>query len=73
MSRDKEANGLPSDLGLEIAGKQWPWSFSNPRIKARGIFDGTLGVNNRNGELALAGDARLLDLHATGEASRETS
>ena len=68
MSRDKEANGLPADLGLAIAGNHWPWAFSNPRIKARGIFDGSLGVINKSGELALDGDARLRDLHATGQA-----
>lgn len=68
MSRDKEANGLPGDLGLSIAGNLWPWAFSNPRINARGVFDGNIDVRNKDGELSLGGDARILGLNAKGPA-----
>ncbi len=68
MSRDKEADGLPGDLALAIAGNHWPWTFSNARIKARGTFHGTLEVRNKDNELSLAGDAQVLGLNATGPA-----
>ena len=68
MSRDKQADGLPGDLALAIAGDHWPWTFSNARIKARGTFHGTLDVRNKDSELSLAGDAQVLGLNATGPA-----
>ena len=68
MSREKETDGLPEDLELAISGNHWPWAFSSARINARGAFNGTIDVHHKNGELALAGDAQVLDLHATGSA-----
>ena len=68
MSHDKGPTGAPLELDLSIRGDRWPWEFANPSAEARGAFSGTLDVHDKEGHLSLAGDARILDLQATGKA-----
>src|SRR5271157_1486724 len=68
MSREKKTDGLPEELELSINGNHWPWAYSSARIKARGAFSGTIDARHKSGELALGGDAQVLDLHASGSA-----
>lgn len=68
MSHDKSPGGAPLELDLSILGDRWPWQLSKDSIDAQGVFSGTLEVHEKEGNRSLAGDARILDLVATGTA-----
>ncbi|MFO0891838.1 MAG: hypothetical protein U0790_22210 [Isosphaeraceae bacterium] len=67
MSRQKRSDGAPQDLTLSVNADRWPWRFSNEQVKASGGLSGTVEVSDTPERLGLKGDARVLDLRATGD------
>ena len=68
MSRKKQEGGMPEDLELSIKGDRWPWVYTGPKVTAHGFFAGSIEAREKSGELFVASDAKLLDLHAGGKA-----
>ena len=67
MSRRKEGQSSPADLELSIRADRWPWRYRTSEIDAQGMLAGTIDVGQKGGDLALLGNARLLNLQATGQ------
>lgn len=68
LGRKKGEGGQAEDLDLKIVGERWPWVFTTDEVQARGLFEGSLAADQKGGNLAVEGDARLLELSATGPA-----
>jgi translocation and assembly module TamB len=68
MSRKRVDGVSPESLSLTVIGDHWPWAYSNPDMKAEGAFSGTVRAQAETGQVAIAGDARLLDLRVAGSA-----
>jgi translocation and assembly module TamB len=60
------------DLSLAVKGERWPLALAGATLgadlSARTRLDGTLTLARKAGQWSAAGDARLLDLDATGPA-----
>jgi translocation and assembly module TamB len=68
LGRKKAGGAGPEDLELSISGDHWPWVFTRDDVQAKGVFHGKIAVEQKSGQLAVEGDAKLLELFATGSA-----
>ncbi|MGC8642454.1 MAG: hypothetical protein ACP5XB_21545 [Isosphaeraceae bacterium] len=68
VGRKKGENGRPEDLELKVVGERWPWVFTRDDLQARGGFTGTIAALRKSGKVTVEGDAKLVDLAATGKA-----
>jgi translocation and assembly module TamB len=67
VSRQMRPSGAPEELSLSVLADRWPWLFTGQGIEASGGLSGTIQVEDKAEGLSLKGDARILNLLASGD------